>query len=260
MKDRTAWSPTSFGARAHDYDRLRPGYPAEAVTETLAALGGGPPGTALDIGCGTGKLGVTLAALGHAVTGVEPDARMAAVASANGLAVEVGAFETWEPGDRRFDLVSCGQAWHWLHGGERSAKAARCLRPGGRILLAWNFGAFALRDSTCLNRVYASVLPDGLPPGRGGRTSLSESDVDTYAEELPSHGFQCVTRTVVAWRTRLATDEFCGLLGTDSRHLALPSPLRHRLLREVASCLDAGEGREVRVEYRCLVVGASKAA
>ncbi|MFD8810757.1 class I SAM-dependent methyltransferase [Streptomyces sp. NPDC059627] len=259
MTDRTVWAPTSFGARAHDYDRLRPGYPAEAVTETLAALGGGPPGTALDIGCGTGKLGVTLAALGHVVTGLEPDARMAAVAATNGLAVEVGAFETWEPGDRRFDLVACGQAWHWLHGGERSDRAARCLRPAGRILLVWNFGSYALRNGACLNRVYASVLPDGLPTGPGGRPSLSETDLDGYAEELRSHGFRRVTRTAVPWQSRLTSREFCGLLGTDSRHLALPSAVRQRLLREVAACLDAEEGGEVRMDYMCLVVGASAA-
>jgi SAM-dependent methyltransferase len=260
MTDRTVWAPTSFGARAHDYDRLRPGYPTEAVTETLAALGDDPPGTALDIGCGTGKLGVTLAALGHTVTGLEPDARMAAVASANGLAVEVGDFETWEPGNRRFDLVACGQAWHWLHSGERSDKAARCLRPAGRILLAWNFGSYTLRNSACFNRVYASVLPDGLPPGPGGRTSLSETDLDGYAEELRSHGFRHTTRTAVPWHTRLTSRQFCGLLGTDSQHLALPSTVRQRLLREVASCLDAEEGGEVRMDYMCLAVGATAPA
>ncbi|MEW1828167.1 class I SAM-dependent methyltransferase [Streptomyces sp. NPDC088196] len=257
MTERAVWAPTSFGARAHDYDRLRPGYPAEAVTETLASLGGDPPGTALDIGCGTGKLGVTLAALGHTVTGLEPDARMAAVASANGLAVEVGSFETWDPGDRRFDLVTCGQAWHWLRDGERSAKAARCLRPDGRILLAWNFGSYTLRNGTRFNRVYASVLPDGLPPGPGGRTSLSEADLDTYAEELRSHGFQHVTRTAVPWQSRLATRELCDLLATDSRHLSLPPAVRQRLLHEVASCLDAEEGGEIRMDYMCLTVGAT---
>ncbi|GHE14338.1 class I SAM-dependent methyltransferase [Streptomyces alanosinicus] len=256
MTDRAGWAPTSFGARAHDYDRLRPGYPLQALTEALA---GGPPGTALDIGCGTGKLATALAALGHEVTGVEPDTRMAEVASANGLAVEVGAFETWESGGRRFDLVACGQAWHWLRPGERTEKALRCLGPAGRILLAWNFGAYALRDAARLNAVYASVLPDGLPAGSGGRVSLSESDLDGYAEELRSHGFQHVTRTAVPWQTRLTSRQFCELLATESRHLALPEAVRRRLLGEVAAFLDAEADGGIGVNYTCLVVGASAA-
>ncbi|MFF3663476.1 class I SAM-dependent methyltransferase [Streptomyces olivochromogenes] len=259
MTDQAVWAPTSFGARAHDYDRLRPGYPLQALTGALAALDAGPPGTALDIGCGTGKLAAALTTLGHEVTGVEPDARMAEVASAGGLAVEVGAFETWEPGGRRFDLVACGQAWHWLRPGQRTQKAARCLEAKGRILLAWNFGSYVLRDAPRLNDVYAAVLPGGLPAGPGGRVSLSESDLDGYAEELRSHGFRHVTRTAVPWQTRLTSRQFCELLATESRHLALPEALRRRLLGEVAAFLDAEEGGRIGVDYTCLVVGASAA-
>jgi SAM-dependent methyltransferase len=259
MTDQAAWAPTSFGARAHDYDRLRPDYPAEALAETLAALGGGPPGTALDIGCGTGKLGAALTTLGHKVTGLEPDARMAEVAAARGLAVEVGTFEAWDPGGRRFDVVACGQAWHWLNAGERTVKAARCLRAGGRILLAWNFGSYEPADAALLGRVYTSVLPGGLPTGSGGRQSLSESDLDGYAEELRSHGFRQLTRTAVPWRTVLTSGQFCALLATESRHLALSEPVRRRLLSEVTARLDAEAGGEIRMAYRCLVVGASAA-
>ncbi|MFF7475030.1 methyltransferase domain-containing protein [Streptomyces sp. NPDC008092] len=260
MRNRAVRSgaPTSFGARARDYDRLRPGYPERALAEAWAALGGGPPGTALDVGCGTGKLAGALTALGHRVTGVEPDPRMAAVAAAHGLAVEVGTFEAWDPRDRTFDLVACGQAWHWLHAGDRTAKAARLLGPAGRILLAWNFGSYAASAGAGLARVYAAVLPDGLPVGRGGRKDLSEADADAYAEELRSHGF-AVTKTAVPWQSRLTSREFCALLGTESRHLALPWATRRRLLRAVASYLDAEEGGGIRTHYTCVVVGASRA-
>lgn len=253
-----AKAPTSFGARARDYDRLRPGYPGRALTEAWTALGGGPPGTALDVGCGTGKLAGALAALGHRVTGVEPDPRMAAVAAAHGLAVEVGTFETWDPRGRRFDLVACGQAWHWLRAGDRTAKAARCLRPAGRILLAWNFGSYAPSAEAGLTRVYAAALPDGLPVGQGGRRDLTEADADTYADELRTHGFT-VTKIAVPWQSRLTSREFCALLGTESRHLALPWSTRRRLLRAVAAYLDTEEGGEIRTDYTCVIVAATGA-
>ena len=46
--------------------------------------------------------------------GVEVDPQMAAVARRHGLDVEVCSFEAWQPQDRHFDLITCGQAWHWV--------------------------------------------------------------------------------------------------------------------------------------------------
>ena len=57
---------------------------------------------------------------------------MAEVARRRGLAVEVAAFEAWEPAGRRFDAVVAGQAWHWIDPDAGAAKAAEVLRPGGR--------------------------------------------------------------------------------------------------------------------------------
>ena len=39
------------------------------------------------------------------VVGVEPDARMAALARSHGVTVDVCPFEDWKPGDRHFDVV-----------------------------------------------------------------------------------------------------------------------------------------------------------
>ena len=41
-----------FGELAEEYDRVRPGYPAELVTDVLALAG---PGPVLEVGAGTGK-------------------------------------------------------------------------------------------------------------------------------------------------------------------------------------------------------------
>ncbi|MEU9959504.1 class I SAM-dependent methyltransferase [Streptomyces sp. NPDC050982] len=257
MTGNTTWAPTAFGTRARTYDLVRPGYPAAALSQAMGAGAGDPPGSALDIGCGTGKLSTALTELGHQVTGVEPDPRMAAVASAKGLTVEVASFEAWDPAGRRFDVVACGQAWHWMRPGERAAKAAGCLHPGGRILLAWNFSTLPPPVASGLSRVYTSVLPDGLPTGEGGRQSLTESDLDAYAEELRHHGFSQVTKALAPWHCRLTSRQWCRLLATESRHLALPRASRRQLLREVARCLDTDHDGEVHIAYRCVVLGAS---
>ncbi|NUT43806.1 MAG: class I SAM-dependent methyltransferase [Thermoactinospora sp.] len=251
------WAPTSFGTRAHDYDRMRPGYPLEALTQALGERAKGPRDAALDIGCGTGKLATALDALGHRVTGLEPDPRMAAVAMAKGVAVDVAAFEDWDPADRRFDVVACGQAWHWLRPDDRVDRAARCLRPGGRILLVWNFSTLSPAVTEDLVRIYTSVLPQGMPTGEGGRQNLAESELDEYVRELDAHGFPRVRRSVVPWQATLTSRQWCRLLATESRHLALPKASRRRLSHEVAHCLDAGHGGRVLITYRCVALGAS---
>ncbi|GAA3776807.1 class I SAM-dependent methyltransferase [Streptomyces coacervatus] len=257
MTHATRWAPTSFGAHARAYDRLRPGYPLEALTQALGESAEDRRGEALDVGCGTGKLAAALDTLGHRVTGLEPDPRMAAVAAAKGLAVDVAAFEEWDPAERRFDVVACGQAWHWLRPGERVDRAARCLRPGGRILLAWNFSALPPAVTADLTEVYVSVLPQGLPTGEGGRQTLAESDLDAYVQELHAHGFPHVRRAVVPWQATLTSRQWCGLLATDSRHLALPKASRRRLWHETARCLDTAHDGRVPVTYRCVALGAS---
>ena len=77
----------SFGEDAELYHDVRPRYPAAMFDHLLA----GGPVSVLDVGCGPGSLLELLAARGCTVLGVEPDARMAAVARGNGIEVEVGS-------------------------------------------------------------------------------------------------------------------------------------------------------------------------
>jgi SAM-dependent methyltransferase len=121
----------SFGQDPASYDRLRPSYPSELVDELLADA----PRDVLDVGCGTGIAGSLLAARGCRVLGVVLDQRMAVLARAKGLDVEISAFETWDPRGRSFDLLTCGQAWHWIDPALGLQRAAAALREHGRIAL-----------------------------------------------------------------------------------------------------------------------------
>src|SRR5664279_3347096 len=125
----------SFGSIATQYDRYRPSYP-DALFTDLARLA---QARTLDVACGTGKVTVSLIARGLAVLGVEIDPKMAAVARAHAVVVEVGAFETWDDKGRTFDLITCGQAWHWIDPQQGAAKAARVLNPGGTLAVFWNY-------------------------------------------------------------------------------------------------------------------------
>ena len=84
-----------------------------ASIEWLSA-GGRRAGTAVDVGCGTGKVAALLRDAGWEVIGIEPDERMAAEPKDVVASVEVARFEDWMPSVRDVDLVCSGQAWHWV--------------------------------------------------------------------------------------------------------------------------------------------------
>ena len=122
----------SFGLDPRRYDEARPGYPDDLVARIVA---GSPGPDVLDVGCGTGIAARQFQAAGCSVLGVDPDPRMAGHARARGLQTEVATFETWEPAGRVFDAVIAAQSWHWIDPVAGCAKAARVLRPNGRLAI-----------------------------------------------------------------------------------------------------------------------------
>jgi SAM-dependent methyltransferase len=131
-----------FGEVADDYDRIRPGYPAQLVDDVLAAAGSGP---VLEVGAGTGKATVAFAARGADLTCIEPDRRMAGLLRRKlpSVPIVVTTFEEWTP-DRPYAALISAQAWHWVDAGRRSGLAFRALAPGGLFAPFWN--AFLVVD------------------------------------------------------------------------------------------------------------------
>lgn len=126
----------NFGTIADLYERVRPGYPAEAVEWALPTQAR----RILDVGTGTGKLSDALLATGREVTAVDPDPAMLAVLAAKhpGVRTLVGAAEHLPADDASADAVTFGQSWHWVDPARGSAEVARVLRPGGVLALFWN--------------------------------------------------------------------------------------------------------------------------
>jgi SAM-dependent methyltransferase len=237
----------SFGEDADAYDRCRPGYPPALVDELAA--GGGLD--VVDVGCGTGKLGVRLAAAGCRVVGVEPDDRMAAVARSHGLDVEIADFVTWPAGDRRFDLVTSAQAWHWIDQRAGAAKAAAVLRPGGRLAVVWNRYRHEVDTLARLEAAYRSVAPDllgdvvlGLVGGDGPLAGIDETGA-----------FGPQRRQTFEWREPYTTEEWVAQLRTHSGQRALGPERLEELLIAIGDAVDAGGG-SLTVHYSTLCISA----
>jgi len=223
----------SFGGVADQYDQFRPSYP-EALVDDLVAL---TPTAVLDIGCGTGKAARLLADRGLHVLGVEVDTQMAGVARRNGLEVEVASFETWQPHDRHFDLITCAQAWHWVDPAVAMPKAAALLRPGGTLALFWNYGDLDESTQATLDDVYRCYAPELLRSVVIGGTKQTDRP---HVDDLEGSGlFASVQTRTYRWERAYSGQEWVGLVGTHSDHLRLDPARRSALLAALRASIAA---------------------
>jgi ubiquinone/menaquinone biosynthesis C-methylase UbiE len=152
-----------FDDVAADYDRVRPGYPALLVDEACSLAGLTSGARVVDVGCGTGKLTVSLAERGLRVDAVDPGPEMVAIArrrvGAAPVSFHVGRFEDVELPDGAFGAVFSATAFHWVDPAVGWSKAARVLRPGGILALLAYVGSRSEFDDVVL-AAWRVVLPD----------------------------------------------------------------------------------------------------
>lgn len=218
MSDRAARA-RSFEVVAREYEAHRPDYPAEAIEWAVACLGLERGARVLDIGAGTGKLTRGLAAAGFDVAAVEPGAAML-----NQLRIALPGAEAHEaPAEaiplpaESVDAAFAGQAYHWFDRERAVPELHRVLRPGGGLVLLWNW--WDERDP--LQRELAELI------GFSGHEPYRE-------EELPAAPwFQEVGRTVVETLQDSSPDALVGYLSTASAFLVAEPAEREQALRDI---------------------------
>ena len=125
---------SSFGGAAQNYDTYRPRYPDRLIDDVLTP----DARRVLEAGAGTGIASMQMIERGADVLAVEPDTRMAAVAQAKGIPVELATFEDWDPAGRRFDRVVFAASFHWVDPAVALPKIRGILDDGGKLALIWN--------------------------------------------------------------------------------------------------------------------------
>jgi SAM-dependent methyltransferase len=242
----------SFGAVAELYDRVRPSYP-DAL---LDALLDDAPVRVLDVGCGTGIVAALLARRGCDVLGVEVDERMAAVARARGVEVEVAPFEDWQSRGRRFELLVSGQAWHWIDPIRGAERAADVLEREATLALFWNFGSPPAQVAERFNAIYARLAPgvESYSVLLGGEDRRADAAIAGIAA---SEGFEPATVRRFPWRRVYDTQLWLALLQTHSDHQTLPPERRARLLAAVGEAIDS-LGGSFELPYEVVLVTARR--
>lgn len=270
----------AFRGQGADYDRLRPGYP-DAVVDAIVGAADHRPDLdrrvlAVDLGAGTGKLSLALAALGVDVVAVDPSEQMLAVAAdaarAHGtsdtsartdpptapgpsapscpraatslsssepgiLRTVVGTAETTGLPGGCADLVTSAQAWHWFDTDAASAEAARLLRSGGVLALLWN------------------TMDVQVPWVHRFSRIMHAGDVqrDDFSPPIAG-GFELERRVVHRWEDPMLTTDLVDLARTRSYVITASDAVRAKVLANldwyVHDHLGHARGSTVGLPYR----------
>jgi len=144
-------------------------------------------GTALDLGCGTGRVAIALCERGFRAEGIDiapsmvDEAREAAAAAGVDARFRVGDAVKLPYDENEFDAVvfACNGIGHLTRDGKVAclAELQRVLRPGGVALLS-------LRTPYALNRMLPRLLRNILLPRKGLRPD-EEADEEQYVQRPP---------------------------------------------------------------------------
>ncbi|NUR62150.1 MAG: methyltransferase domain-containing protein [Catenulispora sp.] len=136
------WDETLFAGTAAFYRRGRLPYAPGTAEVIVNVLTAGRTSRLLDVGCGPGTIGVSLAPFFGEVVGIDPDPGMIAEAElwadGAGLADRTRWLrmraEDLPAGLGRFDVVTFGQSFHWMDRDIVPAAVHAMLRPGGALV------------------------------------------------------------------------------------------------------------------------------
>ncbi|MFD3925504.1 class I SAM-dependent methyltransferase [Streptomyces sp. NPDC058614] len=233
----------SFGVDVQRYDQARPGYPDTLVTRIVT---GSPGSGVLDVGCGTGIAARQFQAAGCTVLGIEPDVRMADFARARGLQVEVATFEVWQPVGRTFDAVIAAQSWHWVEPVAGVMKAARVLRPGGRLAVFGHAYEPPVEVAEPFAAAYRRAAPDSPFNGQPARRPLGlyQAAYAKFADRIrETEQFNAPEQWRFDWEQSYTRDQWLDLLPTTGGLTQLRPDQLARILDAVGSAIDSLGGR-----------------
>ena len=221
-----------FTSAAEDYDRFRPGIPAEAVSLLADAVRNLDRPVLLDLGTGTGTgTGQAPAALLPAVPRIahvdladrdEDTLRQAAAAlepllGGRPLGRHAVAAEAFTPPyyDYRADLVTSARSFHWMDRSAVLAMADRVTSPGAAVAITGDGSLWTNQAqwTAALKQLIHSYLGEGR---RAGTVGVYAGPGRRYEDDLAESPFRQVTEHTFPVRRVWAPPQVVGYLRSTS--------------------------------------------
>ncbi len=133
----------SFNEAAQLYDAVRPTYPDELIDWIIEKTKLNKNDDLLEIAPGTGQCTKKFAERDFKIHSVELGNKLAELLLFNmkgkNVTVEVAPFEEWESKHiKKYKLIYCATAWHWLDPSIKYHKSSELLHDDGRLAVIWN--------------------------------------------------------------------------------------------------------------------------
>jgi len=225
-----------------------------------------PRSRVLEVGAGSGQLTDALLAVGAHVVALEPSTPMASrlrdrcrgAINSGHLEVVEEQFEIVDSAGP-FDHIWSADAWHWVDPTVGYPKAARLLRPSGRLVAMWTLAAVLddLDIADRLNEVFREHSPD---LERNPRQPIDEAILQAGREEITSSRQMMVADHWVERDVVDLTADAYAQWQLSYAHISALSPMaRQSLRRAILQAIGGQRGRTVRVATHRYVVASTHA-
>jgi ubiquinone/menaquinone biosynthesis C-methylase UbiE len=222
---------------AHAYDRNKyhppevSGKIASAITESFERQKNAEEPHILEIGTGTGRIGMPIIARGFRFTGVDLDPDMMAVfrAKYGGISRKVSLIEADAQDlpfdDHSFDAAIAVHVWDLIPNLEKAlAETLRVVRPGGFLFEGWEAPTNESEELLLRDIWINALVQRGMPDHRmGQRVALEKS-----AQFLRERGLHSQEAIVATWDVHQSPMDVIEALQDGVYSFAKNIPLEHR--------------------------------
>jgi hypothetical protein len=241
-----------YGRDPIAYAAGRPEYPERVweVLESRCMLRSGS--RVVEIGPGTGLVTRRLLSEGAQVTGVEPNAAMAAylqhTLDHDTLGVVVRTFEDADLGENAFDLAVAATSFHWVDQRLGTEKLRRVVQPGGWVSIWWTLFEDPTRPDEFTNEV-ANLLGDS--PSSIGEPGRVPFQLDQIARrsDLQRAGFVDVNGELIRSDAEMDASQLRALYATMAIVLRRPPSEQNDVLDALEVLVRDGYGGRVKRSF-----------
>lgn len=232
-----------FDQMVINYEKRRPNYGTEVFKDIIDYAGITMDKSIIEIGCGTGKATEPFLKTKCEVTAIELGENLALYTKKKfrdygNLDVVKSAFEDYECGDNKFDMLYSATAFHWIPEEIGYKKAFRIIKNGGSIALFWN-KPFVNNKDNPLHQKIQSIYNDFLPEWNH-KVSDNErkSKHIERIDNIKKYGFvDMVVKQYENVRT-MSGAEYIELLNTYSDHASLDKSIQLPFYNAIRTAIE----------------------
>jgi len=235
----------TFDTVSSAYDKFRPGYPEAVFHNIFQYIPVGAESKVLEIGIGSGQATLPFLQRGCHLTAVERGERFSAICRekfrfAPDFSVITGTFEEVYLAENRFDLIFSATAFHWIPEEIGYSKVFSLLRAGGVFARFANHPVPAENNrelSAELDAIYQTYYYTFYRNKKEPLKKFTSQQAAALAEIPLRYGFTDTCHMLFSRDRVFTAQEYVGLLGTYSDHLAIDEPIRMQFFAAVEDAI-----------------------